>query len=149
MRTLVCEGFGGFYSSIGLTSIPWLRRSFLVGEILFNSHILRNSFLVGLLFIRVIRGAQDISLYTYVWRPSKAISDSSKVCLSPSASFQQLLIPFTYSSRLVQMFVDLKVQPSALRWNRRLYTRCLFMNTQVRPISSVGPLPLAASQVNM
>ena len=31
MHTLICKGLGGFYSSIGLTSPPWLRRPFLVG----------------------------------------------------------------------------------------------------------------------
>ena len=30
MRTLVCEGIGGFYSSIGLTSLPWIRSLFLI-----------------------------------------------------------------------------------------------------------------------
>ena len=109
MRTLIYEGFGFFYSSIGLTSTPWPRRSFLVGEIFFNLHILQNPFLIGVFLIRVYCGAQDISLYTYVWRPSKAMSDSSKVRLSPSASFRQLLIPSIYSSCLVQVFVDLKV----------------------------------------
>ncbi|KAK9984541.1 hypothetical protein SO802_034066 [Lithocarpus litseifolius] len=76
--------------------------------ILLNSRILRNPFLVGLPSIMVNRRAQDISLCTNAWRPSKAMSDSSKVCLSPPASFRQLLIPSSYSSRLVQVFVDLK-----------------------------------------
>ena len=34
MRTLVCEGFGGFYGSRGLTSIPWFRSLFLVGVLM-------------------------------------------------------------------------------------------------------------------
>ena len=109
MRTLICEGLEGFYSSIGLTYTPWLRRSFLVGDIFFNFAYLIGSFPYGTPLIRVNRGAQDISLYTHTWRPSKAMSDSSKVRLSPSASFRQLLIPSIYSSCLVQVFVDLKV----------------------------------------
>ena len=69
------------------------------------------------------------------------MSNSSN-CLLPSTSFRQLLIPSTYSSCHIQMFVDLKVQPSALRWNRQLYTRCLFMEAQMRPTSSLGPSAL-------
>ena len=46
MHTLVCEGLGAFI--VGLTSVPWLRRCFLVGEILFNLRILRSSFFIGL-----------------------------------------------------------------------------------------------------
>ena len=38
----------GFYSSMGLIFVPWLRGFFLVGEILFNSHILWDPFLIGL-----------------------------------------------------------------------------------------------------
>ena len=111
-------------------------------EILFNSRILQNPFLVGLPLIKVNPGAQDFSLYTHAWRPSKVMSDSLKVCLFPLASFCQLLIPSTYSSRFVQMFVNLKVQSLALRWNRRLCTRCLFMDAQMRPTSSLRPSAL-------
>ena len=50
--------------------MPWLRKCFLVGEILFKLRILRSSFLIGLFLIKVKRGAQDISLYTYACRPS-------------------------------------------------------------------------------
>ena len=38
------------------------------------------------LLIRVKLGVQDVSLYTYVWRPSKAMLDLSKVYMPPSAS---------------------------------------------------------------
>ena len=38
----------GFYSSMGLIFVPWLRRLFLVGEIFFYSRILRDLFLIGL-----------------------------------------------------------------------------------------------------
>ena len=92
---------GGFYSNLGLTFIPWLRRCFLVEEILFNSHILWNPFLVGLPLIRVNHGEQDIFLYNHAWRSSKATSNSSKIGFFPSAFFCQLLIPSTYSSHLV------------------------------------------------
>ena len=68
--------------------------------------------------IRVKYGAQDISLYAYARRPSKAMLDLSKARLSSSASLRQLLIPFIYSSHLVQVFVELKVLASALRLNR-------------------------------
>ena len=64
------------------------------------------------LLIRVKRGAQDISLYAYTWRSREAMSASS-LC--------QLHILSIYSSCLVHVFVVLKVQPSALKWNHRLY----------------------------
>ena len=105
------QGFWGFYSSIGLTSVSWPRRSFLVGEIFFNLHILQNPLLIGVFLIRVYCGAQDISLYTYVWRPSKAISDSSKVYLSSSACLVHsvsYLSPSTYPSRHLWLPVDQK-----------------------------------------
>ena len=102
------RGFWGFYSSIGLTSTAWLRRSFLVGENFFNSRILRNPFLVGVFLIRVKRRAQDISSYTHAWRPSKTTLDLSNVYVSPSASPHQLAI------------LSSKVSPLALGWNRRL-----------------------------
>jgi len=71
--------------------------------------------------IKVKRGAQDIFVYAYVWRPSKAMSASLEVRLSFSASLYQLLIPSVYSSRFIQVFVVLKVHSSALRWNRWPY----------------------------
>ena len=57
IRTLVCEGFGGFYSSVKLTFVFWWRWSFLVGNILVNAHILRDPFLIGTLLIKVNCGA--------------------------------------------------------------------------------------------
>ena len=67
---------------MGLTSAPWPRGSFLVGENLFNSHILQNLFLVGVFLIRVKHETRDISLYIHVCRPSKNMLD-------PSASSRQ------------------------------------------------------------
>ena len=95
------RGSWDFYSSIRLIFVLWLRRSFLLGEIFFNSRILRDLFLIRLPLIRVNRGVQDIFLYTCAWRPSKTMSDSSKVCLLPTTSFRQLLIPSICFSRLV------------------------------------------------
>ena len=92
VRTLICEGLSGFYSSVGLTSVPWLRRCFLVGEKLFILRILRNLFLVGVSLVRVKHGAQYIFLYTHVWRPNKATSDSLKIHISPSAYSLQLIL---------------------------------------------------------
>ena len=71
MRTLVCEGFGGFYSSVELTFVSWQSGSFLAGKILVNAHILWDPFLIRTLSIGVNRGAEDISLCTYSWSPSK------------------------------------------------------------------------------
>ena len=64
-------GSWGFYSSVVLASVPWLRRCFLVGERLFISRILRNPFLVGVFLIRAKCGAQDISLYTLCVRTTQ------------------------------------------------------------------------------
>ena len=85
----------GFYSSVELTSVPWRRGSFLVGKILINSRILWDPFLVEILSIRVNYRAQDISLYTHSWRPSKAMLVPSQVSFTPSISFYQLLIPYS------------------------------------------------------
>ena len=63
-----------------------------MGENLLNLHFLRNPFLIGVFLIRVKRGAQDVSLYTHVWRSSNATSDSSKVYVPPLASPRQLPI---------------------------------------------------------
>ena len=133
------RGSWGFYSSIRLIFVLWLRRSFLLGEIFFNSRILRDLFLIRLPLIRVNRGVQDIFLYTCAWRPSKTMSDSSKVCSLPTTSFHQLLIPSICFNRLIQMLVGLEAHSLASRWNRRLYTQ-LFM--KARPTSSSRPSPL-------
>ena len=97
--------------------VPWHRGLFLVGKIFINTCILWDPFLVGIPLIRVSREAQDVSLYIHTWRPSKAMSDPSKVYLSPLASFHQLFIPSMHSSRLIQVLLHL----STLRWNRQLY----------------------------
>ena len=71
-----------------MTFVPWHKGLFLVGKIFINMRILRDPFLVGIPSIRVSRGAQDVSLYIHTWRPSKAMSNPSKVYLSPSDSFR-------------------------------------------------------------
>ena len=43
---------GGVYSSVELTFVSWWRRSFLVGNIFINLHILWDSFLVKIPLIR-------------------------------------------------------------------------------------------------
>ena len=106
VRTLICEGLSGFYSSVGLTSVPWLRRCFLVGEKLFILRILRNPFFVGVSLVRVKRGAQYISLYTHAWILNKAMSDSSNIHISPSASsFQLILFSLLSSASSLQLIL--------------------------------------------
>ena len=46
---------------MGLTFVSWLRRSFLVGEILFASHILRDPFLIGLSWLELNVGHEIFS----------------------------------------------------------------------------------------
>ena len=100
-----------------------------MGKIFINARILWDPFLIGLPLIRVSRGAQDISLYIHAWGSSKAMSDSSKVYLSLSASFHQLLILSMHSSRLIQgALVSLDVEPSAP------WCRCLQLYKQDRRV---------------
>ena len=100
-----------------MTFVSWYKGLFLVGKIFINTHILQNPFLVGIPSIRVSRGVQDVPLYIHAWKPSKAMSNPSKVYLSLSTSFRHLLIPSMHSGRLIQVLLH----PSALRWNYRLY----------------------------
>ena len=126
-----------FYSCIELTSIHFHRGPFLVGKIFINTRVLRDYSLVGIPLIGVSRGAQDVSLYTHVWRPSKAMSDPSKVYLSPSASFHQFLISSAFWS-------------SHLRRSRRpeggtvsfMILLFMSMNAQARSTGSLRPLSL-------
>ena len=83
MRTFVCEGFGVFIVVQGRN--PYLDPKVLslqerTSLICVSSG---NPFLIGVYLIRGKRGAQDISLYTHAWRPSKATSGSSA---SPTTS---------------------------------------------------------------
>ena len=95
---------------MGLIFVPWFRRSFLVGEIFFNSHILLDLFLIGLSWLGLSVGHK---IFPYMlMREGQAMSASSKVRLSSLASLRQLHIPSMYSSHLVQVFVVFKVQPS-------------------------------------
>ena len=87
--------------------MSWLRKCFLVGEILFKSRILRSSFLIGLFLIRVKRGAQDIFLYTYACRPSHAEPVNFTVC-------QCLLITPIYID-------NLRVRPLVFEMDRQSF----------------------------
>ena len=61
-----------------MTFVPSHKGFFLVGKIFINARILQNPFNVGIASIRVNRGAQDVSLYTYSWSPSKNHARSIK-----------------------------------------------------------------------
>ena len=124
MRTLIYEGFGFFYSSIGLTSAPWPRRSFLVGEIFFNSFILRNPFLVGVLLIRVERGVQDISLHTSMHEDQVR---PHHTCQRSTYPLKLLPINFLFCLRIPA--ISFMVPPSASRWNRRLHIIVVCLQT--------------------
>ena len=117
--------------------MPWSRSSFLIGENLFNPCIFQNPFLIGVFLIRGKRGAQNISLYTHTWRPSKAPSDSLEIHISPSAYSLQLilfsLLSPTYGLQLtlfnllssaycLQLTMP-KMQPSSMGWSCRLYNK--------------------------
>ena len=99
-------GFWGFYSSVGSKSMPWSRSSFLLGENLFNPCIFRNPFLIGVFLIRGKRGAQNISLYTHTWRPSKAPSNSLEIHIFPSAySLPLILFSLLSSTYCLQLTI--------------------------------------------
>ena len=121
---------------VDIRSLAW--RVFPCREDLHYYAYLAGSFLVGIPLIRVSRGAQDVSLYIHAWRPSKAMSDSSKVYLSPSASFCQLLILSMHSGHLSQMSLI-----SRRTCNRRLYGVVVYEGTSkvvgfVRTVSFVS-----------
>ena len=80
--------------------------------------ILRDPFLIGILLIRVNRRAQDVSLYTHAWRPSKAMLNPSKV-------------PVNFLSRCLGCLTDvigLGVKSSALKRTRRPYNIFVFFS---------------------
>lgn len=107
-----------------MTFVTWHRGFFLVGKIFITMRILWDPFLIGIPLIRVSRGAQNVSLYIHAWRPSKAMSNSSKVYLSPPASFRQLLILSMHYGRLIQA-----LHPSTSWWNCRLYGVVVYKGT--------------------
>ena len=65
-RTLICEGFRVFYSSVELTLISWWRGYFLVEKILINTRNLRDPFLIGIPSIVVGCRVQDISILGFL-----------------------------------------------------------------------------------
>ena len=121
MRTLVLWEFWGFYSSMELIYTPSLRRSFLVGEIFFNSRILRDHFLMRFPWLGLIIGHKIFPYILMRGGQVRPCQTRQRFAYPLSASFRQFLIPSIYSSRLVQVFVDLRVLPAALKWNRWLY----------------------------
>ena len=52
----------GFYSSVEPTFVHWQRRCFIVGKILINVRILRDSSYIGIPLSKVSRRAQEISI---------------------------------------------------------------------------------------
>ena len=60
------RGSWGFYSSRGLTSLPWFRSFFLIGV-----HISVFCRILSLQETNTGYGAQDVSLYMHTWRPSQ------------------------------------------------------------------------------
>ena len=83
MRTLVCEGFGGFYSSVELTFVSWQKGSFLVGKILVNAHILRDPFLIQTLLIRVNVGHKVFPYILICGAQRKSHAGSVKSSFTP------------------------------------------------------------------
>jgi len=67
-RTLICEGFGGFYSSVKLTLISWWRGwgYFLIEKILINTRNLQDPFLLGIPPTVVGRRVQDIFILGFL-----------------------------------------------------------------------------------
>ena len=147
--------FWGFYSSVEPKSMPWSRSSFLIGENLFNLCIFRNPFLLGVFLIRGKHGAQDISLYTHVWRPSKATSDSSKIHISPSTySLQLILFSLLSSAYYLQLIFFNLLSPAYYlqltifsllcpRCNRQVWGGAVDFTTRLSLISEVDNLVMS------
>ena len=111
------QGFWRFYSSIGLTIIPWPRRCFLVGEILFNSRILRNSFLIGVFLTRVFCWVQGILIRGAQVRD---MMDPSEIPFTP-VSFIPSITYFIYAFWLSRPCIDdLEAPSSILSWTVNL-----------------------------
>ena len=118
-------GFWGFYSSVGLTYVPWLRRCFLVGEILFKSRILQSSFLIGLSWL-------VLSVVHKIFPSMLMCEGHVKPCQArqmfyyslqlawhvPSATYPRLPIQvITFGRQLTK-----KVLSSILGWDRQSYS---------------------------
>ena len=103
MRTLVCKGFGVFI----VTSVPWHKGPFLVGKVFINTCILQEAKMFTYI---LMRGGQA--------RPCQTRQRFAYPFQLPSVSSLPRLCIF-WSSHLG--VVDLKEQPSALRWNYWLY----------------------------
>ena len=114
-------GFQSFYSNVRLTFVPWLGRCFLVGEILFNLHILRCSFLIGLSWLGLIEVSK---IFPYMLmrvgqaRPCQTHQRFYYPLQLPSVGF---LPSSTHSNRRLYVFDSSKVTLLALRWGYRPY----------------------------
>ena len=136
-------GFWGIYSSVGPKSMPWSRSSFLIGENLFNPCIFRNPFLVGVFLIRGKHGAQNISLYTHAWRPSKAMLDSSEIHISPSTySLQLILFSLLSSTYCLQLTVSSLLCP---RCNRQVWGGAVDFTIRLSLMSEVDNLVMSVA----
>ena len=135
------QGFWRFYSSIGLTIIPWPRRCFLVGEILFNSRILRNSFLIGVFLNRVFCGVQGILIRGAQVRD---MMDPSEIPFTP-ISFIPSITYFIYASWLSHPCIDdLEAPSSILSWTVSLVES--FRVASAKSSDTIGPSPLLRLQ---
>ena len=121
MRTLVCEGLRGFYSSIRLTFVSWLRRSFPVGDIFFASLILRDPFLIGLSWLKLNVGHKifpHMPMRGGQVKPHQLRQGFAYPLQLPSVNF--ISCPYILVI-LFRCFVVRKVQSSTFKWNYRLY----------------------------
>ena len=125
----------GFYSSIGLTLIPWLRRCFLVGEILLSLRILWNPFLIGVFLIRVYHGQQGILICGAQVKEMLDLSRHARpVSFIPSTSH---FVYAFWSSRLC--IDDLEAHSLASGWT----TSFMESSTSVlaKSLDTIGPSP--------
>ena len=112
-----------------LTIVPWLRRSFLVREIFFNSRILRDLFFIGLSWLQLNVGRK---IFPYMLmrggqgRPCQPRQGFAYPLQLPSVSFLPRL-------HILVVSFSFEVEPSTLSY------RYWAMNIQVRLRSSLGP----------
>ena len=91
--------------------------------------------------IRGKRGVQDISLYTYAWRPSKATSDSPEIHISPSAySLQFTVFNLLSSAYYLQLIVFNLLCPKC---SRQVWGGAVDFTTRLSLISEVDNLVMS------
>ena len=121
----------GFYSSMGLIFVPWPRRSFLVGEIFFNSRILRDPFLIGLSWLELSVGHKIFPCQPRQW--------FAYPLQLHSVNFLSHLYILVISFKCLltsRCSVSFEVEQSTLSYH------CWVMNVQARLTSLLGPSPL-------